>query len=62
MSKVASTGVTSTLESPTHIYSAAGAYTVTLTAGGPGGNDTEVKAEYITVQYGIYLPLVRRDD
>jgi PKD repeat protein len=54
--------VTSTLESPTHIYSATGTYTVTLTISGFGGSDAEVKKEYITVQYGVYLPLVVRDD
>ncbi len=42
-------GVTGTLENPTHIYAAAGIYTVTLTAGGAGGSDTEIKANYITV-------------
>ena len=43
-------GVTSTLESPTHTYTAAGVYTVTLTVSGPGGTDKETKAEYITAQ------------
>jgi hypothetical protein len=52
--------ITSTLESPTHTYSAANVYTVSLTVSGPGGNDTEVKTAYITVseQGKVYLPLV----
>jgi PKD repeat protein len=52
---------TSTLESPTHIYTAGGVYTVTLTVSGPGGSDTEAKAGYITVRYGLYLPLIVRN-
>jgi PKD repeat protein len=53
-------GITSTLASPTHTYTAVGAYTVTLTVDGPGGTDTEVKERYITVQYGVYLPVILR--
>jgi len=55
--------ITSTLHSPTHTYAAVGAYTVTLTISGPGGSNTETKAEYITVkeEYRVYLPLVVRD-
>ncbi len=45
-------GMTSTLASPTHTYSAVGAYTVTLTINGPGGSDTLTRANYIRV----YLP------
>jgi CSLREA domain-containing protein len=55
-------GFTSTLPSPTHTYPAAGVYTVTLAVDGPGGADTKVKPRYITVQYGIYLPLLLRSD
>ena len=33
----------------THTYESAGSYTVSLTATGPGGSDTETKADYITV-------------
>ena len=53
--------ITSTLQSPTHIYTAGGVYTVTLTVSGPGGSDTEEKAGYITVRYGVYLPLILRN-
>ena len=42
-------GGTSTALSPAHVYATAGSYTVTLTATGPGGSDTETKANYITV-------------
>jgi len=40
---------TSTLQSPVHTYTTGGVYTVTLTASGPGGEDTESKVGYITV-------------
>jgi hypothetical protein len=55
-------GVTSTLPSPTHTYTALSVYTVALTVSGPGGSDTEAKAEYITVRgrHSVYLPLVVR--
>ena len=52
--------VTSTLEIPNHIYTAVGVYTTTLTVSGPGGGGTETKAGYITVWYGVYLPLIMR--
>lgn len=42
-------GGSATLQNPSHIYSAAGTYTVTLAVTGPGGSDTEVKADYVTV-------------
>jgi PKD repeat protein len=52
-------GVTSTLESPTHIYTALGSYTVTLSIQGPGGADAAAKPGYVTVEpFTIYLPLV----
>ncbi|MEW5804238.1 MAG: S8 family serine peptidase [bacterium] len=42
-------GGTSALQNPTHIYTTPGTYTVSLTANGPGGTDTETKTGYITV-------------
>ena len=55
--------VTSTLESPTHIYTTTGAYTVRLTVSGAGGSDTETQVGYITVlgENEIYLPIILRD-
>jgi PKD repeat protein len=54
--------MTSTLPSPTHTYTATGVYTVALTVSGPGGSDTETKAEYIKVDYGVYhLPIIMKD-
>lgn len=40
---------TSTAVHPTHTYTTAGAYTVTLTVSGTGGIDTATKGAYITV-------------
>ena len=56
-------GVTSTLQSPMHTYALTGTFTVSLTVGGPEGNDMEVKADYITVssEWQVYLPLVLRE-
>jgi len=42
-------GQNSTLENPSHAYTASGTYTVTLTATNIYGNDIEVKTNYITV-------------
>jgi PKD repeat protein len=55
-------GVTSTLQSPTHTYTALAVYTVALTVSGPEGSDTGTKARYITVRgrHSVYLPLVVR--
>ena len=40
---------TSTLQNPSHTYTASGNYTVMLTVTGPGGSDFELKNRYITV-------------
>ncbi len=45
-------GGTSTVQNPTYTYNSAGTYTVSLTVSGPGGNDTETKTDFITVQDG----------
>jgi PKD repeat protein len=42
-------GGTSTLQNPGHTYAATGTYTVSLTATGPGGSDTQTRTNYITV-------------
>ncbi len=42
-------GGTSTLENPSHTYSTAGSYTVSLVATNAAGNDSETKLSYITV-------------
>jgi PKD repeat protein len=42
-------GTTSTSASPSHVYSAAGAYTVSLTVTGPGGSNTQTRNSYVTV-------------
>jgi PKD repeat protein len=44
-------GGTSTDQNPTYAFTSPGTYTVSLTVGGPSGNDTETKADYITVDY-----------
>lgn len=42
-------GGTSTAANPSHTYTAAGSYNVTLTVTGPGGSDGETKLGYVTV-------------
>ena len=54
-------GITSTLTSPIHIYTVAGVYTVTLTVSDGIDTSTMAKAEYISVRYGVYLPLILRN-
>jgi large repetitive protein len=53
-------GQTSTdCHDPSHLYAAAGVYTVSLTVTGPGGTDTAVQADYIVVElYRVFLPIV----
>jgi PKD repeat protein len=46
-------GITSTQQSPTHTYTVAGAYTVTLAVGGPGGTDTSTRTDLITVYEAV---------
>ena len=42
-------GGSSTLQNPSHVYTSAGTYTVSMTATNSAGSDTEVKTNYITV-------------
>jgi len=44
---------TSTAQNPSHIYQSVGTYTVSLTATGPGGSDTETKENYIEVSNAV---------
>ncbi len=45
-------GATSDVQNPTHSYTVAGTYTISLTVTNECGNDTETKAQYVTVQSG----------
>jgi uncharacterized repeat protein (TIGR01451 family) len=42
-------GSTGTVINPTHVYTQAGVYTISLTVSGPGGNQTLTKPHYISV-------------
>ena len=46
-------GQFSSLSGPSHAYTTAGDYTVSLTIMGPGGSDIEIKVEYIKVRSGV---------
>jgi len=54
-------GITSTLASPTHTYTVAGTYTVTLTVSDGIDTSTITRPNYITVRYSVYLPLILRN-
>jgi PKD repeat protein len=43
-------GTSSNCDDPSHEYTKAGVYTISLEVSGSGGSDTETKADYITVQ------------
>ncbi|MDW5550033.1 PKD domain-containing protein [Methanosarcina sp.] len=49
-------GTSSTLQNPTHKYSAAGKYTVTLTVTNSAGSNTATKSNYITVTGNSQAP------
>jgi hypothetical protein len=59
-------GLTSTMQNPSHTYTDPGTYTVSLTVSGPGGSDTETKADYITAGAPAkampWIPLLLLDD
>ncbi|OPX72975.1 MAG: PKD domain protein [Methanoregulaceae archaeon PtaU1.Bin059] len=52
-------GNTSVGLNPSHTYTLPGTYTVNLTVSGPGGSDSEVKANYITVTAPPVPPVAR---
>jgi PKD repeat protein len=57
--------VTSTLAAPTHVYTATGTYTVTLTVSNDVGSDSVTAVVEITAvsppQFTIYLPAVMHE-
>jgi PKD repeat protein len=55
-------GGTSTAQNPSHQYTAAGTYTVTLTVSNAAGSDDEIKAGYITVTEGGSWVVITYDD
>jgi PKD repeat protein len=48
-------GETSTQQNPSHQYTTSGSYTVSLTASGPDGSDTETKPSYISVGQSCHV-------
>jgi len=56
-------GATSTEQNPSHTYTDAGTYTVSLAVTGPCGSDTETKTDFISVRAGMPgIPLLLLDD
>jgi len=53
---------TSTAQNPSHEYTAAGTYTVSLTATNAGGSDTATKTDYITATSGPAEEIVYPDE
>ena len=51
-------GSTSNATRPVHLYNAAGTYSVSLTVSGPGGENTVVKTDHITVTSPSLPPIV----
>ena len=51
-------GSTSNSRRPVHLYTSAGTYSVSLTVTGPGGEDTMVKTDFITVASPSLPPIV----
>jgi len=52
-------GTTSNLQNPTHLYTEAKTYTVTLTITTPWGTD-EVTHDFVVLVYKVYLPFVSK--
>ncbi len=53
-------GGTSAENNPSHTYSQPGTYAVSITVSGNGGEDTETKVDFVSVYYGVFLPLIVR--
>ena len=53
-------GLTSTLMNPSHIYEAAGAYSVTLTVSGPGGTDALTRTNYVAIYEPVKASFIAR--
>jgi predicted outer membrane repeat protein len=51
-------GGTSLLQNPSYTYTSAGDFTVSLTASGPGGSDTETKTNYVHVTEPSGVPVI----
>lgn len=55
-------GATSTEQNPSHVYVAAGTYTVSLTVTGPSGSDTNTKVGHINVTSTVFTDDFNRAD